>query len=365
MRTGLEAPAKRPRISILVPAWHRPDLTAKCIASLQTQSIGDHYEVIVIENDAESGPIWMGSEPHNVRRLLLPRNYGFAGAINRGLEVCAGEYILLLNNDVQLHRDFLQTLEAHLQAQPQLAFAVGKLLCANDKARLDGAGDAMLLGGGVYRLGHQDLDSGQFEEPREVLAGCGACLLVKRAGLEVAGGLDENFFAYLEDADVSLRLCLAGYSGLYVPTAVAFHLGSATLGSPVHPTIIRWMTRNQIFLLMKNYPLPVLVRLLPRIAIYQLLWFVLSVKRGALIAYLAGLAEAILALPKMLRQQSRIMRVKKISDRDFLDLLRQSEQQIYEWHQQRSPESRAALLKIYFWIFGSPATVTARRQSQT
>ena len=173
--------------------------------------------------------------------------------------------------------------------------------------------------------------------------------------------MDENFFAYLDDIDLCLRMYLAGYSGIYVPDAVAYHVGSATLGSPVHPKIIQWMTRNQIFLLVKNYPLPVLLRLLPRIAIYQLLWFALSVKRGALIAYLTGMAKAILALPKMLRQRSQVRRAKKISNRQFLDLLRQSERQVYEWHQQRSPESRSGLLNIYFRVFGSPVAMPASR----
>ena len=177
--------------------------------------------------------------------------------------------------------------------------------------------------------------------------------------------MDEDFFAYLDDIDLCLRMQLAGYSGMYVPEAVGYHVGSATLGTPVHPKIIYWMTRNQIFLIVKNYPFPVLLRLLPRIAVYQVLWFALSVKRRAVAGYFAGLGRAILALPKMLAQRRKIMRARTISNRDFIHLLRESEQQIYDWHQQRSPESRAALLKIYFWIFGSPATAAARRDRQT
>ena len=105
-----------------------------------------------------------------------------------------------------------------------------------------------------------------------MIAGCGAAILFRRSVFEEAAGLDEDFFAYLDDVDLALRVQLLGYQGIYVPEATAYHIGSATLGNVVHPEIVEWMTRNQILLVVKNYPGGVLVKLLPQIVGFQVLW---------------------------------------------------------------------------------------------
>ena len=80
-----------------------------------------------------------------------------------------------------------------------------------------------------------------------VLSGCGAAVLYRREVFELCGPLDEDFFAYLEDLDLALRAQLLGYTGIYLPDAVAYHIGSATLGDVLHPRIVEYLTRNQIY----------------------------------------------------------------------------------------------------------------------
>src|SRR5205814_1658974 len=100
---------------------------------------------------------------------------------------------------------------------------------------------------GAYHLCHQDTDTGQLNQPAEIFVGCGAATLYRRCALEDAGRLDGIFFAYLDDVDLAFRLQLCGWNGMYVPEAVAYHIGSATLGDSMHPRIVRWMTRNQLY----------------------------------------------------------------------------------------------------------------------
>ena len=104
-----------------------------------------------------------------------------------------------------------------------------------------------------------------------------------------SGGLDPDFFAYLDDLDLALRTHLLGYGGWYVPDAIAYHIGSATLGNTLHPRVIEYITRNQIYLLIKDYPPAVFRRLLPRIVIYQCLWALFAIRKGGFGAYLRGL----------------------------------------------------------------------------
>jgi hypothetical protein len=342
-------------VTIAIPSLHRPDLTTRCIEFIQEQTLQpDEWEVIVIENEAQRDSILPDPLPRNTRRLELPRNEGTTGSINRAIQASDSRYVLLLNNDVELEPDYLEKLVHALDADERLGFATGKLLRATQRTHLDGAGDAMLMAGAGYRLGHYDVDLGQFNTRARILAGCGAAVLYRRSVFQLAGALDEDFFAYLDDLDLSLRTYLAGKAGGYVPAAVAFHVGSATLGDVLHPHVIEYITRNQIWILAKDYPASALIRLLPRIFLYQSAWFLFAVRSGGLSAYFRGLIGAFHGLPKMLAKRKQLAATRQISDPAFVALLRDSERQIYDWQQSQPQQERSALLKLYFRIFGRP-----------
>ena len=214
----------------------------------------------------------------------------------------------------------------------------------------------MLLAGGAYRLGSMDEDRGQFDRGVPILTGCGAAVLYRREAFEQCGGLDVDFFAYLDDIDLGLRAQLIGYGGAYVPEAVAYHIGSATSGSVVHPRILELVTRNQIWLLAKDYPPEVVGKHRYRMLLFQAMWFGFVVRHGGLGAYLRGIRGARAKLPEMHRKRAELARRHRISDADFESLLRKSERQVWEWHSSRPPKAQSGLLKIYFRIFGAPVS---------
>ncbi|HLQ50745.1 MAG TPA: glycosyltransferase family 2 protein, partial [Terriglobales bacterium] len=222
-------------ITAIIPSWRRPDLTERCLRSLaqQTEKSGK-VEIVIVENEAQQSTVFPveslpAAFPFPVRQILLQQNLGTTDSINRALTDTSSEFVLLLNNDVELDPQFISLLAGKLGPGSQFGFATGKLLNAQERSRLDGAGDALLLGGGAYRLGHQDPEAGQFNQPAEIFVGCGAATLYRRRALEDAGRLDGDFFAYLDDVDLAFRLQLCGWNGVYVPEAVAYHIGSATL----------------------------------------------------------------------------------------------------------------------------------------
>ena len=344
----------RTLVSVVIPSLHRPDLVRRCLASLAQQTLPQqHFEVVIVENKARADGARPAPLPDNVRCIALSENLGTTGSVNRALQQSSSEYVLLLNNDIELDPPFLEILVSVLRSDPRCGFATGKLRNARRRNILDGAGDAVLRGGGAYRLGHDDEDRGQFEQATAVIAGCGAATLYRRSVLEEIQALDEDFFAYLDDVDLGLRAHLAGYTGIYAPQAVASHLGSATLGDVFHPRIAALLTRNQLLLLLKDYPLAVFCRLLGHIALFQLLWLALVVRRHRFLSYLRGLGGALWRLPRMLGKRRRIMRSRRISSSQFLALLRASEQQIFQWQASRSADARSSLLSTYFRLFHS------------
>lgn len=342
-------------VTIAIPSLHRPDLTARCIEFIQKQTLpADDWEIVVIENEARDGAILPDPLPPNTQRIELPTNEGTTGSINRAVAATESRYILLLNNDIELAPGYIEKLVRALDVDHKLGFAIGKLLRATERTHLDGAGDAMLMAGAAYRLGNADPDTGQFDQPMPLLTACGAAALYRRTTFVGSGGLDEDFFAYLDDVDLAMRAHLLGYFGIYQPDAVAYHIGSATLRVTAHPRVIELLTRNQIYLLLKNYPRPIFLRLLPRIAVYQLLWLMFAVRKGGPLAYLRGLAAAFRGRRKIRAKYRHLMNTRRLRDAEFLTRLRDSERQIYYWQRSLPPKRRSALLKMYFRIFGQP-----------
>jgi GT2 family glycosyltransferase len=342
-------------VTIAIPSLHRPDLTGRCLEFIQQQTLpADEWEVVVIENDAQPGCILPDPLPPNTRRIELPVNEGTTGSVNRAVAETESRYILLLNNDVELRPDCIEKLVRALDAKPKLGFATGKLLRATQRTHLDGAGDAMLLAGAAYRLGHFDRDEGQYDQPMPILGACSAAALFRREAFDLCGRLDSDFFAYLDDPDLALRAQLLGYTGVYLPDAVGYHIGSATLVDVLHPRIVEYVTRNQIYLLVKDYPRSVFWRLLPRIVVYQCLWFCFALRSGHLGAYMRGWRAGLRGLGRMRRKNRELMAKRRITDDEFLARLRESERQIYDWQQSRSLQDRSAALRFYFGLFGRP-----------
>ena len=343
-------------VTIAIPALHRPDLTRRCIEFIQRQTLSpSEWEIIVIENEARPDSMLSEPLPPNTQRIELTTNQGTTGSINRAEAATSSKYLLLLNNDIELEPGYLEALVRALDNNAQYGFAAGKLLRATQRTHLDGAGDAMLIAGGAYRLGGMDEDRGQFEYEMPVIAGCGAAVLYRREPFNECGRLDEDFFAYIDDIDLGLRSQLLGFGGVYIPEAVAYHIGSATTGAVVHPRILEYVTRNQLLLIAKDYPASLIVRFSPRIALFQTLWFGYVVRNGGPGAYVRGVLRAIAKLPAMLAKRRELMRKRRIGAKQFAQLLRMSERQVYEWHSSRPREMQSGLLRTYFRVFPPPS----------
>jgi GT2 family glycosyltransferase len=339
-------------VAIVIPSLHRPDLTARCIETLQRQTLpAELWKIVVVENEARPDSILPDPLPPNTMRIELPTNEGTTNSINWGMAAVPSRYVLLLNNDVELESNYLEKLVSTMDADETLGFATGKLLRATERTRLDGAGDAMLLGGASYRLGHLGSNEAQFDQPMPLLSACGAAVLYRSKTFLLCGALDADFFAYLDDLDLALRVHLIGYRGVYLPSAVAYHVGSATLGQAMHPRVVEYITRNQLFVLMKDYPATIFRRLLLRIVTYQALWFAFAMKGGHIGPYFRGLQGAVRGRTSMRQKHRELMAKRRIDDEQLLELMRMSERQVFDWQQSRTPSERSSLLGLYFWLF--------------
>ena len=227
-------------IDIVIPASGRYELTGTCLSHLAGQSRA--HTVIVSEN-GESGEAaaQIAADWPDVRLVHTPRALSFAAACNLGVRAGDGDVVVLLNNDVFAHPDWLERLVAPLEDDADVG-SVACLLVRPGEVLIDSVGlcaDPTLAG--FPRLAGQPVARAGDREPL-LLGAAGGAAAYRRAAWEQVGGLDEAIFAYSEDLDLALRLQATGWRAAVAPDAVAMHLGSATHG---HRTA--WQRRHAGF----------------------------------------------------------------------------------------------------------------------
>jgi GT2 family glycosyltransferase len=327
-----------PRVAVVVPNWNGERFLELCLSSLRKQSFSD-FETILVDNGSTDDSLrFVAKNFPEVRLVSLPENRGFSAAVNAGIRASAAqEHVALLNNDTEVEPSWLEALIRAAEDHPEAGLFSSKLVDFGDRRLLDGAGDALRKSGLPYRIGHGELDRGQFDKETYVFGACAAGALYRREMLDEIGLFDEDFFAYCEDGDISFRAQLAGYRCLYVPGAVVYHIGSASSGGKRSETNIRLGTQNGINLLVKNMPTSLLLRSLPFLLVGQLLRLVTAVLfRGSLLlAYLAGLVGACRLLPLMLKKRKDIQKRRRVSDDYIRELLQQSSRWTLESQRRR------------------------------
>jgi GT2 family glycosyltransferase len=316
------------RVAVVIPTWNRSALLAEVLADLGRQTYPIE-RVIVVDNGSTDDSAAVARRA-GADVLALAANAGFAAAVNRGVQEAGSEWIAVLNNDVALEPDWLEKLMARLGEGTW--FATGKLLDASAHERIDGSFDAICRGGCAWKCGHGRLDSQLWNQPTRIqLAPFTAAVfradLFRRVGL-----LDEQFESYLEDVDFGLRCAEQGLSGLYVPEAIAYHAGSATLGQ-WHGDTVRKMARNQLLLVAKHYPPHWIKRYGWPVFVAQTLWGFVALRHGAFLGYLAGKIEGLRGF-RVLRRATEAARGKPSANFpaivQFSAIIEQSETQILE-----------------------------------
>jgi GT2 family glycosyltransferase len=314
------------RVAAVIPNWNGAHLLRQLFPTITAQTYA-FDSIIVVDNGSSDDSIHV-SETFGATVIRFATNRGFAPAINAGFAAAAADLVAVLNNDVELHATWLERLTTVLSDEA-ISFASGKTVSSRNVHRIDGTFDAICRGATALRCGSGRPDGPFWETPRRVQFAPFTALVIRPEVFRRVGGLDEAFESYLEDVDFGLRCASYGYTGWYEPGAVATHRGSATLGA-WHPGSVRNIARNQVLIVARHYDSRALFKYGWPIAIAQLLWGVIAIRRGAAKAWIAGKLEGF-RLFRSLRGSGHphLDQVIEASERTLLDVQRSTGFDLY------------------------------------
>jgi GT2 family glycosyltransferase len=273
-----------PSVALVIPVWNQVDLLRVLLKSIADQTV-QPARIVIVDN-ASTEDIASIAAQAGAQYLRMPRNLGFAAAVNRGIALAQTEWIALLNSDVALQPDWLEQLLQRATAVDAW-YACGKLLMARDPTRIDGTWDLIASSGCAYRNGQGRKDGPQFSPEREIALCPATAAIYRRELFDRVGGFAEVYESYLEDVDFSMRCAAAGYRGFYVPKAQATHVGQ---GSSSHWSrrVVELNARNQVLLVKRLYPLQVQKQFRWKIIAGQFLWGLVACRHFRLGSWVRG-----------------------------------------------------------------------------
>jgi GT2 family glycosyltransferase len=300
-------------LTVAVLSYDGRHLLEVILPSLALQRFRD-FEVVVVDNGSrDDTAVWLGEHWPEVEVISLPDNVGVTAALNVCARAGRGELVGLFNNDLELEPDCLGEMVHALRAHPAAGWSAAKLRDFEHRELLDGAGDVFTWAATGGRRGHGEPDRGQYDRPREIFGACGGAAIYRRGVLAQVGEFDEDFFAFYEDVDWNLRAQLAGFKCRYVPTAVVYHMGSATIGRGLSDFTRYHLWRNTLWIVAKDIPARALLRHAHQLALGQLLNLAVAIRDRKLGIWLRVWRDALRGLPRMLRKRRAVQARRTVS----------------------------------------------------
>ncbi len=249
------------KLAIVILNWNGRGYLQKFLNSVLEYSKGEGIEIIVADNASTDDSIeLLRSQFAAVRIIELEKNYGFAGGYNKALQQVDATYYMLLNSDVEVTPNWLSPLLQYMDANLQTAACMPKMKAYHNKNLFEYAGSS---GGYLDKYGYPfcrgrifdtvEPDYGQYDEIKEIFWASGAALLIRSELYHKMGGLDNRFFAHMEEIDLCWRLKNNGFSIICIPQSEVYHVGGGAL-PPESPRKTYLNYRNNLFMLTKNLP---------------------------------------------------------------------------------------------------------------
>lgn len=313
-----------PLVSIIIINWNGGEVMQDCLQSLSAIDY-PNIELIIVDNGSKDGSEDIAKEFKFFKSLRIiknTKNLGFAPANNQAFTESKGKYILLLNNDTKVEKNFLSLLVHKMEEESSFGVIQPKIFMIDKVGYLDNAGSFMTQIGFLSHWGFMEKDSKEFSSEKEVFSAKGACMLIKREVIEKVGLFDKEFFSYFEESDFCWRVWLAGYKVVFYPESKIYHKVGFTIRRLDVFNINFHYYKNRICSLIKNLGtknlhIVLLFHLIVSIGIAGLFFIRLQPKNGFMI--LAAIWWNIVNMLSTLEKRHQIQSIRVVTDHQLFE----------------------------------------------
>ena len=259
-RATADADAINMKTAVVILNWNTEDFLRKFLPGLiRSCEKVEGAEVVVADNDSSDDSMMVMKEVFpQVKTIQFEKNLGFTGGYNRAFKEIDCKYFVLINSDIEVTDNWLEPLVEWMDSHPECGACAPKLHSWQERDKFEYAGAA---GGYLDCFGYPfcrgrimkrlEIDNGQYDSPQDVFWATGACLMVRSEVYRNLGGLDDRFFAHMEEIDLCWRMQLQGWKVTVVPEAVVYHVGGGTLPAS-SPFKLFLNYRNNLLMLDNN-----------------------------------------------------------------------------------------------------------------
>lgn len=271
--------SRQPSVYIILINWNTEAVTAECLQSIRDLTYQDYQVVLVDNNSDDRSGQKLSTQFPEVILLQMESNLGFTGGNNAGMKKAledGADYILLLNNDTTIAPDLLDEMVAAMESAEDIAVVSPKIVFFDRPDRLWYAAGSFSWWSGMPSYYYKKGQDSPPSNLKEITFATGCAMLLRAEALREVGLLDERFFAYGEDTDLTTRLLKAGYRGLYTPHTKVWHKDNYTVRRQQGVAFkIFLSTRNKLLLMSKHAKPWHWVTFLPIYTIRHTLFFML------------------------------------------------------------------------------------------
>jgi GT2 family glycosyltransferase len=242
-----------PLVSIITVNYNQTEVTCQLLESLRNISYRN-IEIFVVDNaSANDDPTPIQVRYPEIELILSEKNLGFAGGNNLAIRECKGDYILLINNDTEVEKGFLEPLVTKMKFNLKIGAVSPKIRYFFQPNLIQYAGFEPMSPITIrqHSIGFNQEDIGQFDNDKRTDFGFGAALMVSRDVIIEVGLMADIFFLYYEEMDWMARIQRAGFEIWYVSNSLVYHKDSVTTGS-MSPLKTYYLNRGRLLYMRRN-----------------------------------------------------------------------------------------------------------------
>lgn len=234
-----------PKVSIIIPIYNQVGYTYNCICSIYENNDFKDYEIIIADDNSAKNTDIIKNNFENIVILKNETNLGFLRNCNYAATKARGEYLVFLNNDTQVQKDWLAELLYIFENYKNVGLVGSKLIYPN--GMLQEAGGIIWQDASGWNYGNRDNPlKPEYNYVKEVDYASGASLMIPNSVWKELGGFDENFIpAYYEDTDFCFQLRNKGYKVIYQPFSIVVHFEGVTHGRDLNKGMKKYQVENQ------------------------------------------------------------------------------------------------------------------------